>query len=243
MAGPKDPIKRVEWKKYLSIINKGRIPPNKGIKTGPLSEEVKKNISKATRGKSKPPFTEDHKKKLRESNIGKHSHQPRSEEVKQKLRKPRKYPMTEIHKIHIKESYKKFYESLSEEDKQKRRMKRALIVIPFKDTKPEKMLQIELTKRGYIYVKHYPIEGQPDIAFPEKKIAIFADGDYYHGNPDKYISTDKIHYITVEERWNMDKKVNEYLYSQGWLVLRYWQSEILASVENVVDEIEDVLSR
>jgi hypothetical protein len=36
--------------------------------------------------------------------------------------------------------------------------------------------------------------------------------------------------------------VNEYLRNRGWLVLRYWEHEINANIESVVNEIEEVLS-
>jgi DNA mismatch endonuclease (patch repair protein) len=129
-----------------------------------------------------------------------------------------------------------------EELREYRREKRLNQIFPVKDTIIEKLLQEELTKRGYIYMKHYPIRGQPDIAFPEKKIAIFADGDYIHGNPNKYKATDMIcmNECTAGEKWNKDRNITDNLQKQGWLVLRYWETEIHISPKNVVDEIEDV---
>ena len=102
------------------------------------------------------------------------------------------------------------------------REKRVFTVIPFKDTKIEKLLQDELSSRGYGYYKHYPIVGQPDLAFPDQKIAIFADGDYWHNR---------------EKQKQRDQQVNEKLQEQGWLVLRYWEHEIKANPIAVVDEI------
>lgn len=36
-------------------------------------------------------------------------------------------------------------------------------------------------------------------------------------------------------------KFNEQLRNDGWLVLRYWEHEINANVEDCVDEIEDII--
>ena len=51
-----------------------------------------------------------------------------------------------------------------------------------KDTKIEIILRKALWKRGYRYRKHYKsIPGTPDIALTRYKIAIFCDGEFFHG--------------------------------------------------------------
>jgi G:T-mismatch repair DNA endonuclease (very short patch repair protein) len=59
-------------------------------------------------------------------------------------------------------------------------------VYPKKDTSIECAMQDELLRRGIRFVKHLPILNrcQADIAFPERKIAVFCDGDYWHNRPD-----------------------------------------------------------
>ena len=54
--------------------------------------------------------------------------------------------------------------------------------IPSKNTKPEILLGKAMWEKGLRYRKHYPIAGKPDFVFVRKKIAIFCDGDYWHGN-------------------------------------------------------------
>lgn len=130
----------------------------------------------------------------------------------------------------------------SEEHKRKLRVSRLKQINPSKDTSIEVKLQDELSSRGYGYYTHYPIRGQPDIAFPDQKIAIFADGDFWHSNPSKFEARDKhTRGRTVKDIWEKDKKTNNKLQEKGWLILRYWESEIKANVEGVVDEIEDCL--
>lgn len=55
--------------------------------------------------------------------------------------------------------------------------------IKSKNTKPEIILRKALWKRGIRgYRIHYDkIKGSPDIAFTKYKIAIFIDGDFWHG--------------------------------------------------------------
>jgi very-short-patch-repair endonuclease len=74
-----------------------------------------------------------------------------------------------------------------------------------------------------------------DRALPDQKIAIFADGCYWHNCKDCRYGKARL------EKEKNDKMTNVYLQSQGWLVLRYWEHEILANPEGVVDEIEECL--
>ena len=54
--------------------------------------------------------------------------------------------------------------------------------IPSKNTKPEMALGKAMHINGLRYRKHYKIYGKPDFVFVNRKIAIFVDGDFWHGN-------------------------------------------------------------
>jgi len=88
----------------------------------------------------------------------------------------------------------------------------------------ECILQKELKKNNIFFEEQFPIEGicVADIAFPERKIAVFCDGDYWHNLPH------------VKER---DKKINKKLVACGWQVLRFWEHEIKTNVEACVSKI------
>ena len=52
-----------------------------------------------------------------------------------------------------------------------------------KKTEPELLLRRKLWGLGYRYRKNYKkLPGKPDIAFIGKKVAVFCDGDYWHGH-------------------------------------------------------------
>ncbi len=104
-------------------------------------------------------------------------------------------------------------------------------VFPRNDTKIERMMQDELSARGYAYRKHYPIIGQPDLAFPNKKIAIFVDGCYWH----------KCHVCGHGNGREVDRQITKELQTEGWLVLRIWEHDIKKDVKRCVDEIESTL--
>ena len=51
-----------------------------------------------------------------------------------------------------------------------------------KDTSIEIILRKALWEKGYHYRKNYKdVPGSPDIALTQYKIAIFCDGEYFHG--------------------------------------------------------------
>lgn len=111
------------------------------------------------------------------------------------------------------------------ETRAKMRESRLKHVLPKKDTSIEILMQKELTQRGLKFEKHTSICGvcQPDIVFPEKKIAIFCDGDYWHNIPD---------------RKPKDKRINETLRRNGWSVYRFWEHKINSDIKGCVDKIE-----
>ena len=51
-----------------------------------------------------------------------------------------------------------------------------------KDTRPEIQLGKMLWRAGVRYRKHYKIIGRPDFVVVAKRVAIFVDGDFWHGH-------------------------------------------------------------
>ena len=122
----------------------------------------------------------------------------------------------------------------SEETKVKLREARVHQVIPSKDSDIEIMLQEELNNRKIEYKTHVHLKGQPDIAFPDKKVVVFADGCYWHGCP-------ICDYSGPERRdKSRDERVTKFLESKGWRVLRFWGHEIRKNPSQVVDKIMEV---
>lgn len=104
---------------------------------------------------------------------------------------------------------------------------RLKIKIPFKDTSIEVKLQNELRRVGLTFRTHESILGQPDI-FIEPNICIFADGDYWHRLPGRVIR---------------DEYVTQSLREQGYIVLRFWESEINRTLEKCVIIIKETYAK
>ena len=91
------------------------------------------------------------------------------------------------------------------------------------------------------YRVHYNLSGKPDIAFPSKRIAIFVDGDFWHGwNWKKLKPKLKNEYWVNKIIRNMqrDKKINRQLSNAGWKVLRLWEHDIIADIDSCAQKIE-----
>lgn len=117
-----------------------------------------------------------------------------------------------------------------------------------KDTRPELLLRKALWNKGLRYrvaVKELP--GKPDIVFTKAKIAVFCDGDYWHGHnwALRGLSSLDEELSGYSEYWQKkirrnverDKENTEKLESAGWRVLRFWESEIKNDPEKCVEII------
>ncbi|WP_296956369.1 very short patch repair endonuclease [uncultured Dialister sp.] len=111
------------------------------------------------------------------------------------------------------------------------------------DTKPEVKLRKALWKRGIRYRKNYKLlPGKPDIAITRFRIAVFVDGDFFHGKNIEKIKTqvksNREYWIPkIERNIERDKQVNDELTELGWLVLRFWESDIKKDLKNCVSSV------
>lgn len=115
--------------------------------------------------------------------------------------------------------------------------------IKSQDTSIEIMLRKALWQRGIHYRKNVKaLVGKPDILLTKYKIAIFCDSDFWHGRDiDKInhqIKSNRQYWIPkIERNRDRDKEVNDWLLAQGWLVLRFWGSDIKKNVNGCVKTV------
>jgi len=121
-----------------------------------------------------------------------------------------------------------------------------------KDTKPELSLRTELWRRGLHYQKNKKtLPGKPDIAFVGIRLAVFCDGDFWHGHNwairDKYTSLEDelSHYSEywagkIRRNIARDREEDERLSEMGWTVIRVWESEIKSDLPGCADRVERV---
>lgn len=113
-----------------------------------------------------------------------------------------------------------------------------------KDTKIELLLRKALWKEGIRgYRVGMKLPGKPDIAFPKYKVAVFCDGDFWHGyNFEDWKSRLSPHwYEKIKGNMERDKRNDLKLIEEGWTVLHFWEWEILGDVNLCKRKIADVL--
>jgi len=113
------------------------------------------------------------------------------------------------------------------------------------DTSPELMLRRSLHKYGYRYRKtRRDLPGIPDIVFVGPRIVVFVDGDFWHGkdwesrrrrlllghNPDYWCAK-------IQRNIHRDQEITAKLTSMGWMVYRFWESDVKKNVDSAVAQI------
>ena len=109
-----------------------------------------------------------------------------------------------------------------------------------KNTSPERLVCQELRRRGIYFAKHArELAGRPDIVFRRAKVAVFIDGDFWHGwrfplwkHKLSQKWQEKIEATRERDRRNFSK-----LRRMGWKVVRIWEHQIEQDLESCVARI------
>lgn len=121
--------------------------------------------------------------------------------------------------------------------------------IKSKDTKIEVTLRKALWEKGYRYRKNYKkLPGKPDIVIGKYKIAIFCDGEFFHGK-DWEKQKLKLKNENNSEYWinkiskniERDRKIDMELNDLEWTVIRFWGKDILKNTDECIKVIEEVI--
>ena len=93
---------------------------------------------------------------------------------------------------------------------------------------------------NYIRQKFFPeIRQYCDFYFPEHKLIIECDGDFWHCNPEKYPDGPIFSY--QEKRMEKDKIKDKYLIDNGFRIYRVWENDFKTKKEMVKKNIEKLL--
>lgn len=133
------------------------------------------------------------------------------------------------------------------DDMTKEQRSKTMSRIRSKDTKAEVLLRKALYHEGYRYRKNYKeLPGKPDIVLTKYKLAIFCDGEFFHGKDfdTKKPVDENRDYWDKKIRRNMerDQEVNQMLAEAGWRVLRFWNKEIIKDIDNCLRVIRTAVA-
>jgi DNA mismatch endonuclease (patch repair protein) len=119
-----------------------------------------------------------------------------------------------------------------------------------KDTMHEVALRRHLRMLGLRYRKNVEtLPGKPDIVFIKAKVAVFCDGDFWHGrdwdtlrvkldkgtNPEYWIAK-------IKSNMERDSRNNMLLSEAGWLVIRIWETDIRKDPQKYAEEIKEIVA-
>ncbi|MDR0718880.1 MAG: very short patch repair endonuclease [Treponema sp.] len=116
-----------------------------------------------------------------------------------------------------------------------------------KNTSIEVLLRKALWREGIRYRKNYAaLPGKPDIAITKYKIAVFCDGELWHGKnwEDKKnrIKTNRDYWIPkIERNIYRDIENEKKLEGMCWIVIRFWGDKIKNNLKDCVDEVKETI--
>ena len=132
---------------------------------------------------------------------------------------------------------------------------RIMAAVRSRDTRPEIALRSILWRRGLRFRVRSKLTGKPDIVFSAARLAVFVDGDFWHGNawrtrrlPSFEAQFERINNAAfwrakIETNMARDQRVNAELAASGWQVYRVFESRFKDEPDLVADEIEDLVRR
>lgn len=116
-----------------------------------------------------------------------------------------------------------------------------------KKSKVETILAKALWHKGYRYRLNYKkLPGTPDIALTKYRIAIFVDGEFWHGkdfdkNKERF-KNNKAYWIEkIEENIQRDIRNDQLLRQMEWIPIHFWSEDVNKYLDYCLDEIEGII--
>lgn len=118
-----------------------------------------------------------------------------------------------------------------------------------RDTRCELLLRAALRQlRLRYHVGPKDLPGRPDIVFRGRQVAVFCDGDFWHGRDlgqrlEKLSGGNNPTYWLAKITRNVerDREHDAALRSLGWVVLRFWETDIKRDPAAVARTIEAIV--
>ena len=110
-----------------------------------------------------------------------------------------------------------------------------------KNSIPELLLRKALWAKNIRFRIHRKdLPGRPDLVIEKYKLAVFVDGDFWHGY-DWHIRKPKTNtafwFPKIERNMQRDKFVNEQLTEMGYIVMRFWEHEVKINLKACINQI------
>lgn len=119
--------------------------------------------------------------------------------------------------------------------------------VKLKGGKAETALAKALWQRGYRYRRNDKrLPGSPDIAILKYQIAVFVDGEFWHGKDwetrkDRLKRNREYWIEKIEENMARDMRDDHLLIQIGWMPIHFWEKEVMKNLPACIAEIEDMV--
>ncbi len=123
---------------------------------------------------------------------------------------------------------------------------RLMAQIKCRNTGPERIIQSFLSVLPYSFECHpNDLPGRPDFVFRRRRVAIFVDGDFWHGYrfPLWRHKLQAKWRTKIERNRNRDRRNFCRLRRSGWTVLRIWEHQIEQRLNMCFDRIRTALAK
>jgi len=113
-----------------------------------------------------------------------------------------------------------------------------------KDTGLEKLVRAALRSKGIRFAKYSKnLPGKPDIVFRRQKVAVFIDGDFWHGYrfPQWRQKVSGFWKRKIDKTRRRDQRNFARLRRMGWKVVRIWQHQLKSDLDSSISRITSTL--
>jgi DNA mismatch endonuclease, patch repair protein len=112
-----------------------------------------------------------------------------------------------------------------------------------KGNETTELLFIKIARQNGIigWRRGYPLIGKPDFVFPKQRLAVFVDGDFWHGHPTraKIPATNRVFWLKkIEGNKRRGRLVTRTLKSNGWHVVRLWEYDLRVNPKRCATKIQ-----
>lgn len=119
--------------------------------------------------------------------------------------------------------------------------------VRLKGGRAETLLAQALWHQGLRYRRNdRRLPGSPDIAILKHRIAVFVDGEFWHGKDwatrKSRLKRNRAYWIEkIEENMARDLRNDHLLTQAGWVPLHFWEQEVLKHLPDCVAEINEAV--
>ena len=121
--------------------------------------------------------------------------------------------------------------------------------VRLKNGKAETILAKRLWDEGYRYRRNYKkLPGSPDIALTTYRVAVFVDGEFWHGEnweerKSKLKHNHEYWIEKIEENMARDKRVDGRLQDMGWTTVHFWEKQVLKHTDECLQVVLELLEK